>query len=193
MTGRNERHFCNSFYVCPKVKSWEKEGLCDLIFFIFSCFIHCFVSYWYLYCVWRTEVSCSCTHCSWGKQAFLVTFILSLRVVLSRSCLIILDNAVTCSQREVVHLSGLMGQTASVSFQGQSYTWCCRWISGNQGIFIYPSTELLIASAKTHRWYLSVKSPQSSQILLPPDIFRYEKIPRSSSQCECGGQDQNPL
>ena len=83
--------------VFPEGKLYEKKALCDLIFFRFSRFIHYVVSpYSYLCHVCRTDSSC---HPSPGKHAALVSFILSLRFVFSRSCLTLLDNTVICSQR----------------------------------------------------------------------------------------------
>lgn len=80
----------------------------------FSCFIHYFVPYSYPPHVCRTEASC---RCSTGKYAVLVIFILSLGFFFSRSCLVVLDNTVICSQREVVQLPGLMCQRAIISYE----------------------------------------------------------------------------
>lgn len=108
-------HICpvdNGRPLFPEDQAWDKKALCDLVFFGFSCFIHYFVSYSYPCRICRTEASC---RCSIGKHAVLVIFILSLGFVFSRSCRIILDNTVICSQREVVQLHGLMCQRAIIS------------------------------------------------------------------------------
>lgn len=65
---------------------------------------------------------------------------------------------VTCPQREVVQLPGLICQRPIISFWRPKYTWCNRKISENKGLFIYPSTEVLSALVIRNRLYLFVKS-----------------------------------
>lgn len=164
--------------VFPEGKLYEKKALCDLIFFRFSRFIHYVVSsYSYLCHVCRTDASC---RPSPGKHAALVSFILSLRFVFSRSCLTLLDNTVICSQRGGSAASWVMCQWAVISFQRPELCFMLQIGSESQGLFFYPSTEVLIAFVKTHRLYLSVKSlthpPKYSFYVIFFDLKKYMEM-----------------